>query len=70
MDDSLSWEDSYTIAQALKSHHPDANLKDVSLNMIYQWTLDLPEFCDEPELANDSILSAIYQEWFEEANHV
>jgi FeS assembly protein IscX len=34
--------------------------------MIYHWTLELPGFDDDPELANDGILEAIYQEWYEE----
>ena len=34
--------------------------------MIYNWTMDLPGFSDDPELANDAILEAIFQEWFEE----
>jgi len=36
--------------------------------MIYHWTLALPDFADDPQLANDAILAAIYQEWFEEEN--
>jgi FeS assembly protein IscX len=66
MDDPLTWEDSYAIALALQAHHPDADLEQVSLGTIYQWTLALPEFEDDRELANDAILSAIYQEWYEE----
>lgn len=34
--------------------------------MIFRWTLDLPGFEDDPELANDDILAAIFQEWYEE----
>jgi FeS assembly protein IscX len=64
----LSWEDTYGIALALQRAHPTADLEQVSLGMIYQWTLDLPEFIDDPELANEDILMSIYQEWFEEAN--
>jgi FeS assembly protein IscX len=30
----------------------------------------LPHFVDDPQLANDMILQAIYQEWFEEVNPV
>lgn len=48
--------------------HPDIDLAAVSLKMIYLWVVQLPEFQDEPELVNDEILEAIYQEWFEEAN--
>ncbi|RPI25064.1 MAG: Fe-S assembly protein IscX [Chloroflexota bacterium] len=70
MTDSLTWDDSYAIALALRQQHPDVKLEDVSLNMIYRWTTGLAEFSDDLELANDLILSAIYQEWFEEVNTV
>ena len=63
---TLTWDDSYAIAQELSKLNPEINLEDVSLMMIFQWTLELPGFEDEPELANDAILAAIYQEWFEE----
>jgi FeS assembly protein IscX len=68
LDAQYSWEDSYGIALALIERHPNIPLEEISLGMIYRWTLELPEFVDDPELANDSILSAIYQEWFEEVN--
>lgn len=70
MDEPLTWENSYAIALALQKLFPFAQLEDVSLNMIYHWTIALNGFQDDPELANDSILEAIYQEWFEEANPV
>jgi FeS assembly protein IscX len=50
----------------LRRQHPGVNLDEVSLGQIYQWTLQLPEFEDDPSLANDDILYAIYQDWFEE----
>ena len=64
----LSWDASYAIALALKSKHPDIDLEKVSINNIYNWTLELPGFSDDPDLANDEILYAIYQDWYEEAN--
>jgi FeS assembly protein IscX len=70
VDRSLTWEDSYAIALALLERHPDIPLEEVSLGMIYEWTIELPDFVDEKALANDSILAAIYQEWFEEVNPV
>jgi FeS assembly protein IscX len=70
MHDPLTWDDSFAIARALMKLHPQVHLEDVSLHMIYEWTLALPEFSDEPVLANDSILASIYQEWFEEVNPV
>jgi FeS assembly protein IscX len=66
--DSITWDDSYAIARALILQHPDLLLEEVSLGMIYRWTIELPGFCDDKALANDAILAAIYQEWFEEVN--
>lgn len=66
MSDPLNWEATYAIALALRARYPDVDLEDVSLGMIFRWTLDLPGFMDDPELANDAILASIYQEWFEE----
>lgn len=34
--------------------------------MVYRWTIELPGFDDDPQLANDSVIAAIYQEWYEE----
>ncbi|MGE5221132.1 MAG: Fe-S cluster assembly protein IscX [Omnitrophica WOR_2 bacterium] len=68
MTDPLTWDDSYAIALALKKRYPNVNLDEVSLNMIYSWTLALPDFSDDPALANDPILTAIYQEWLEEVD--
>jgi FeS assembly protein IscX len=70
MSESLTWENSYEIALVLHKLFPEVQLEDVSLNMIYQWTIALNGFQDDPQLANDTILSAIYQEWFEEVNPV
>lgn len=65
-EDIITWEDSFSIAQKLRALHPEAALVNVSLGMIYQWTIELPGFDDDPELANENILLAIYQEWYEE----
>jgi FeS assembly protein IscX len=70
MVECLTWDDSYAIALALMKLHPAIDLQEVSYQMIYQWTIELPEFCDDPQLVNDGILAAIYLEWFEEANSI
>ncbi len=64
----LTWDDSFAIAKALQEQHPNILLEDVSLEMVFQWTLALPEFNDDHERANEESLLAIYQEWFEEVN--
>ena len=66
---TLNWESTYAIALELKRQHRNVNLEEVSLQQIYQWTLQLSEFEDDPALANDGILYAIYQDWFEENIH-
>jgi FeS assembly protein IscX len=63
---SLSWEASFEIAKHLERERPNQVLENVSLKDIFNWTVALPEFSDDQELANDDILSAIYQEWYEE----
>jgi FeS assembly protein IscX len=66
MAESLNWESIYAIALALKEAHPQVDMQNVSLQMIFNWTVTLPTFEDDPALANDDILAAIYQDWFEE----
>ena len=63
---TFTWEASYAIAMELRRQHPEVNIEDVTLQQIYDWTIALSEFEDDPLLANDDILYAIYQEWYEE----
>jgi len=60
------WDSTYEIALALKERYPDEDLENVSLQMLFDWVIALPEFDDDLELANDEILLAIFQEWYEE----
>lgn len=64
----LYWDGSYEVALYLKASHPNVDITTVTLQQIYAWTLALPEFADDPALVNDDLLTAIYQEWFEETN--
>jgi len=38
--------------------------------MGYLWTVTLPDFDNDNELVNPSILEAVLQEWYEEANPI
>ena len=62
----LTWDDSFAVALALSRAYPQVDLEAVSLGMIYRWTIALPEFIDDPRMANEEILASIYQEWYEE----
>ncbi len=66
----LFWEDTYAIVRALIQEHPEVDLEIVSLGMVYQWTVRLPGFVDDRELANEEIIASIYQEWYEEVNPI
>ncbi len=66
---TLTWETTYAIARELRRRHKGVNIEEVSLRQIYQWTLELSEFEDDPALANDDILYSIYQDWYEELIH-
>lgn len=66
--EALYWDSPYAVARRLMEVHPDADLNAVTLRMIYNWVIALPEFQDDPQLANDELLTAIFQEWLEERN--
>ena len=68
MQDQMTWDDSYAIARSLMAAHPDQDIETVSLSQIYNWTLQLPDFYDDPQMSNEAILMAIFREWFEEVN--
>jgi FeS assembly protein IscX len=69
MSESLTWESTYAIALELKRARPDIDMENVTLGDIQKWTLALEDFDDDPALVNDEILSAIYQDWYEEILH-
>jgi FeS assembly protein IscX len=66
VEDTLNWEASYAVAMALQASHPEVDLEEVSLEMVYLWSLALPNFNDDPELANEEVLLDIYRIWLEE----
>ncbi len=61
----LTWEATYAIVDALQERYPLQDLAEVSLEQIYHWVLALPDFDDDPALANDEILMDIYREWLD-----
>lgn len=66
---TLNWEATFAIAMELRRAHQEVNIEEVTLQQIYDWTLALSEFEDDPALVNDDILYAIYQDWYEEHIH-
>ena len=69
-DKPLYWDAIYEIVLALQASYPDEELDNLSLQHLFERVTALPNFADDPALANDDILAAIYQEWFEENNPI
>ena len=66
---ALNWDAVYEVAMELRRVHPQIDLHEVTLGDLYQWTIALPGFEDDPALSNDDILASIYQEWYEVTIH-
>ena len=64
----LYWDASFEIVQALQEAFPSINMDDIGLQQLHQWIIELPNFADDPVLANDGILRGILREWYEERN--
>ncbi len=64
----LYWDASFEIVLSLKERYPDINLDSIGLDQLFQTIVALPGFVDDPELANEGILSEILREWYEEVN--
>ncbi|MFW5692093.1 MAG: Fe-S cluster assembly protein IscX [Chloroflexota bacterium] len=66
----LYWEATYEIVLDLMEVYPEVDLDAVGLNQLYQWVIALPNFADDPALANNAILTDILREWYEETNRI
>jgi FeS assembly protein IscX len=62
----LYWDTTYAIALTLMAEHPELDPQRVGLDQLCQLILDLPNFMDDPALANERILMDIQITWYEE----
>lgn len=62
----LYWDASYEIVLDLMEAYPDIDLETIGLEQLYRMILALPNFADDPALANTGILTGILREWYEE----
>jgi FeS assembly protein IscX len=65
---SLYWDNGFEIVLALIEAHGDVNVESVDIEQLRQWIIRLPQFADEPEMANEEILRDILREWYEETS--
>ena len=66
----LNWEASYAIALALIERYPGLNVEDIGYEQLFHMVTSLPNFADDPELANEGVLEAVLREWYEEVSDV
>lgn len=66
--DELYWDASYEIVLRLKEAYPQTDVETVGTDQLFQWIIALPDFADDPKLANEGILNGILREWYEEVN--
>jgi FeS assembly protein IscX len=64
----LYWDSSYEIVLGLIGSYPEVDVEQIGLDQLYQLIIALPNFADDPALANEGILNEILREWYEEVN--
>lgn len=65
--DALYWDATYEIVLALMEAYPDFEIDRVGMQELCQMIIQLPNFADDPDMVNDSILRAILRDWYEES---
>jgi FeS assembly protein IscX len=60
---TLTWDDPEDIANELARTNPDVDPLDLSLVDLHTMVLDLPDFDDDPDAANETKLEAIVLAW-------
>jgi FeS assembly protein IscX len=68
MERQLYWDSSYEIVMSLVDRYPEVDVETVGVEQLYQWIIALPNFADDPNLANEGILNDILREWYEEVD--
>jgi FeS assembly protein IscX len=62
----LYWDATYAIALRLIEVYPDLDVETVGMEQLVRLVVALPDFADDPQMANEPILNDILREWFEE----
>lgn len=64
----LTWDASFEIALRLMEVYKDVDVETVGMEQLREMIIALPDFADDPTLANDAILKDILREWYEEVS--
>lgn len=64
---SLYWDTSYEIVQTLMEVYPEVDVEELGTQQLFEMIVALPNFADDPSLANEKLLTDILREWYEES---
>lgn len=67
MSNPLYWDATYEIVVNLIRHYPTLDPDTVGTHQLLDLILTLPNFVDDPVLANEDLLLEILRIWYEEA---
>ncbi len=67
MGNALYWDSTYEIVLNLMRLYPTLDLDTIGTSQLLAMILALPNFADEPQLANEALLVEILRFWYEEA---
>jgi FeS assembly protein IscX len=62
----LTWDLAEDIALSLSETHPDVDPAQVRFTDLHNWTIELPNFKDDPMACTESKLQAIQTAWLKE----
>ena len=62
----LTWNNTREIAEELYDERPNLHPLSIRFTDLHQWVLELEDFEDSPENANEGLLEAIQMIWYEE----
>jgi FeS assembly protein IscX len=65
---TLYWEYTYELVLALDEHYPAVDLESLGIEELRRQVAALPDFADDPNLANEEMLNELLREWYEERN--
>ncbi|MCB9436064.1 MAG: Fe-S cluster assembly protein IscX [Anaerolineales bacterium] len=63
----LYWDSTYEIVLNLIGAYPELDPDQVGIQQLLEMVLALPNFADDPVLANEDLLVDILRVWYEEA---
>ncbi len=59
----MQWHQLELLIEALEEYYPDVEIEELTSTDLFDLILDLPEFSDDPDEANEKTLKMILEAW-------